>query len=186
VLEMVVETRGSHIRIGEAARTRVVRGYAPREADRKVVEREGFIAHEIAVDVQEGEAVTVEKVVALGTSRAQAIYEPGEHVAKDVARAPGFEELLGHHALVWDNLWQRFDIRIEDAGRPQMIVRLHIFHLLQTASTNTIDLDVGVPARGLHGEAYRGHVFWDELFIFPLLNFRLPALTRSLLNYRFT
>ena len=42
---------------------------------------------------------------------------------------------------------------------------------------HTIDLDVGVPARGLHGEAYRGHVFWDELFIFPLLNYRLPILT---------
>jgi alpha,alpha-trehalase len=52
-------------------------------------------------------------------------------------------------------------------------------------STNTIDLDVGVPARGLHGEAYRGHIFWDELFIFPLLNLRLPALTRTLLNYRY-
>ena len=28
--------------------------------------------------------------------------------------------------------------------------------------------------RGLHGEAYRGHIFWDELFIFPVLNLRLP------------
>jgi alpha,alpha-trehalase len=37
----------------------------------------------------------------------------------------------------------------------------------------------------LHGEAYRGHVFWDELFIFPVLNLRLPVLTRSMLDYRF-
>jgi alpha,alpha-trehalase len=48
-----------------------------------------------------------------------------------------------------------------------------------------MDLDVGVPARGWHGEAYRGHVFWDELFIFPLLNWRLPEITRSLLMYRY-
>ena len=47
-----------------------------------------------------------------------------------------------------------------------------------------IDLDVGVPARGWTGEAYRGHVFWDELFIFPFLNHRLPKLTRALLLYR--
>jgi alpha,alpha-trehalase len=46
-------------------------------------------------------------------------------------------------------------------------------------------LDVGVPARGLHGEAYRGHVFWDELFIFPYLNLHLPELVRSLLLYRY-
>jgi len=37
----------------------------------------------------------------------------------------------------------------------------------------------------LHGEAYRGHVFWDELFIFPVLNLRLPTVTRSLLRYRY-
>jgi trehalose/maltose hydrolase-like predicted phosphorylase len=41
-----------------------------------------------------------------------------------------------------------------------------------------------VPARGLHGEAYRGHIFWDELFIFPFLNLRFPELTRALLRYR--
>ena len=29
-------------------------------------------------------------------------------------------------------------------------------------------IDAGLPARGLHGEAYRGHVFWDELFVMPL------------------
>ena len=63
-------------------------------------------------------------------------------------------------------------------------MRLHLFHLLQTVSPNSVDLDVGVPARGLHGEAYRGHVFWDELFVLPLLNLRLPELARTLLRYR--
>jgi trehalose/maltose hydrolase-like predicted phosphorylase len=55
---------------------------------------------------------------------------------------------------------------------------------LQTASPNTIDLDVGIPPRGWHGEAYRGHIFWDELFIFPFLNMRLPVVSRALLLYR--
>ena len=65
------------------------------------------------------------------------------------------------------------------------ILRLHLLHLLQTVSYNCEDLDIGVPARGLHGEAYRGHVFWDELFIFPVLNLRLPTITRALLRYRY-
>ena len=42
-----------------------------------------------------------------------------------------------------------------------------------------------MPARGLNGEAYRGHIFWDELFIYPYLNFRLPEITRELLMYRY-
>nr|WP_281377655.1 glycosyl hydrolase family 65 protein [Saccharopolyspora hordei] len=60
-----------------------------------------------------------------------------------------------------------------------------MFHLLQTISPHTADLDVGVPARGLHGEAYRGHVFWDELFVLPTLTLRRPQLARSLLMYRY-
>jgi hypothetical protein len=67
----------------------------------------------------------------------------------------------------------------------EMKLRLHVFHLLQSVSENSIDSDVGVPARGWHGEAYRGHIFWDELFIFPFLNLRIPELTRSLLMYRY-
>jgi trehalose/maltose hydrolase-like predicted phosphorylase len=44
---------------------------------------------------------------------------------------------------------------------------------------------VGVPARGWHGEAYRGHIFWDELFIFPFFNFQRPILASALLDYRY-
>ena len=46
-------------------------------------------------------------------------------------------------------------------------------------------MDAGVPARGLHGEAYRGHIFWDELFILPYLNFHFPEISRELLLYRY-
>ena len=66
-----------------------------------------------------------------------------------------------------------------------MKIRLSIFHLLQTVSHHSIPLDSGVPARGWHGEAYRGHIFWDELFILPYLTFRIPALTRALLKHRY-
>jgi trehalose/maltose hydrolase-like predicted phosphorylase len=65
------------------------------------------------------------------------------------------------------------------------LLRLHISHILQVCSPHTADLDAGVPARGLNGEAYRGHIFWDELFIYPFLNFRLPEITRGLLMYRY-
>ena len=47
-----------------------------------------------------------------------------------------------------------------------------------------MELDAGIPARGWHGEGYRGHIFWDELFIFPLLNLHLPMLARALLLNR--
>src|SRR5690606_34134832 len=88
--------------------------------------------------------------------------------------------------LGWTHLWERWQITLETAGRRMAQgLNLHIFHLLQTMSPDSMDLDAGVPPRGLHGEAYRGLIMWDELFIFPLFNLRLPEITRSLLMYRY-
>ncbi len=50
---------------------------------------------------------------------------------------------------------------------------------------HSLDIDVGMPARGWHGEGYRGHIFWDEMIIFPFLNYRSPKITKTLLMYRY-
>ncbi|MBD4644037.1 hypothetical protein GUG48_16610, partial [Xanthomonas citri pv. citri] len=47
------------------------------------------------------------------------------------------------------------------------------------------DLDASVGARGLHGEGYRGHIFWDEIYVYPMLTLRRPEITRGLLMYRY-
>ncbi len=83
--------------------------------------------------------------------------------------------LLARHEGAWNTLWNRFDVQLDSANEwTETVLHLHIFHLLQTVSPHTLHLDVGVPARGWHGEAYRGHVFWDEMFIFPFFNFERP------------
>ncbi|HUE44743.1 MAG TPA: glycosyl hydrolase family 65 protein [Aestuariivirgaceae bacterium] len=174
------ETNQSRLRVALAARTRLS---VP--AERTTQQEPGLIAQILTLEAREGEEVTVEKTVALFTSRDHAISEPALAAAQTVEAADAFELLLERHALAWSHLWRRCDLVLEGRHRAQVALRLHIFHLLQTVSMNTVDLDVGVPARGLHGEAYRGHVFWDELFIFPFLNFNLPEVTRALLRYRY-
>ncbi|MBC8093961.1 MAG: haloacid dehalogenase, partial [Pseudonocardia sp.] len=108
-----------------------------------------------------------------------------------LAAAPGFAELESDHRAAWHRLWGRFHLEFVDgpddapaAVETLRTLRLSAFHLLQTVSPHTLDIDAGIPARGLHGEAYRGHVFWDELFVFPVLTLRLPGLARALLYYR--
>ena len=185
-LLLVVETNQSHIRVAEAARTRIYRGDQPADVERTLVEENaGYIAQDLVLRVAQGEDIRVEKVVAFYTSRDNAISEPATAAAETIARIPRFAELLDSHALAWSHLWRRCDLILEGKAHTQMALRLHIFHLLQTVSPHTVDRDVGVPARGLHGEAYRGHIFWDELFIFPFFNFRIPEITRALLLYRF-
>lgn len=185
IIYLLVETNPSRLRVAEAARTRVYSGGEPIEVERKLVEQSGYIGQELFAEGGQNKPVKIEKIVSFYTSRDFAISEPLSDAVAAVGQAGNFNDLLQSHVLQWDHLWDRCDIRLSDSDRAQMILRLHIFHLLQTVSRNSIDLDIGVPARGWHGEAYRGHVFWDELFIFPYLNLRIPNLTRSLLLYRY-
>jgi trehalose 6-phosphate phosphatase len=187
-LLLVVETNQSHIRIAEAARTRVFQDGTSLADDVWVTgQQPGKIGCELAIDVVAGQTVVVEKTVAIATSRDRAVSDVGAAAAGWLETAGTFDELLRQHALAWAQLWARFPIELAGGEDHKVlpVLRLHLFHLLQTLSPNSIDLDVGVPARGLHGEAYRGHVFWDELFVLPVLNLRLPEISRSLLQYRF-
>ncbi len=181
-----VQTNRSEIRVAQAARTRLFRDGELAGVERHTTEEPGYIAQEFGLDVEEGGQATVEKIIALYTSRDHAVSECGHEARKAVARAGGFEDLLESHTEAWEHLWRRFNIEMETpAEQAALVLRVHMFHLLQTLSLNTMDLDVGVPARGLHGEAYRGHIFWDELFVFPFLNLRMPEITRGLLEYRY-
>ena len=186
---VTVETSQSRIRIAVGARTQVRRSGEPCEVLRTVRTEPGLVEEEMEVAVTAGQEVTLEKVVVIHTGRDRALSEPAEAVAAELGRAGDFEALLDGHTLAWAHLWERFRTTLED-GEPAgqqapRTIRLYLFHLLQTLSLHTLEADAGVPARGLHGEAYRGHIFWDELFVLPLLTLRAPGLTRALLSYRF-
>jgi trehalose/maltose hydrolase-like predicted phosphorylase len=185
-IAIAVRTAQSGVRVAETARTRVFSDDVLVQPRRRIVEELAYIAQDISFDVSGPTPVRIEKVATLFTSRDQAVSEPEVEAQNHSRHLDDFDALLLRHARDWDHLWRRFWLQIEDGDRlTRLILRLHIFHLLQTVSRNTLDLDVGVPARGLHGEAYRGHVFWDDLFIFPYLNVHLPELVRSLLMYRY-
>jgi len=185
-----VRTSQSRLEVAQAARTRVFRNDAPVEPARQPIDDAGYIGQEFTVRMEPDETIRLEKIVSLHTSRDEAIAESALAAHKTLARAPRFERIMERHVFAWRHLWRRFDIHIRLADtRPHlnmpMLLRLNMFHLLQAASLNSIGLDIGVPARGWTGEAYQGHIFWDELFIFPTLNFRSPEITRSLLMYRY-
>lgn len=185
ILYLVCETNQSRIRVALAERTNVFLNNKIQRLPRQMCEKSGYIAQEIEINAQKTMPVRIEKIFTFYTSRDPAISEPSLDAREALKNIPTFAVLLESHILAWRHLWNRFDIAVADGPRTQMIIRLHIFHLLQTVSMHSVNLDIGVPARGWHGEAYRGHIFWDEIFIFPLLTIRAPEITRALLLYRY-
>lgn len=190
VILLSARTSQSKIEIAEGARTHAFLNGQRIDVGHQVEAQRDVITDSFGLELQQGDRLTVEKVVAIHSSRDQAISNPVVAATNAVRRAPDFEALLASHADAWDRLWRQFEVEVvyhdheERDTEARRILRLHTFHLLQIASPHVIDADVGVPARGLHGEAYRGHIFWDELFIFPVINLRMPSITRSFLKYR--
>ncbi len=182
---LVVQTSQSRTRVALAARTLLFQQDERQEIECRTIEEPEAVAQELTVMVRKKQAVTVEKTVALYSSRDCAISECGNAARIAVSESGRFVELLESHARAWHSLWRRCDVEIPSRPEEERILRLHAFHLLQTASLNSVDLDAGVAARGLHGEAYRGHIFWDELYFLFFYIARIPEIARTLLLYRY-
>src|SRR6266699_3744459 len=185
VIALKAETRQSNLYISQATRTRVFRGDDPLPPRRTLYQMEDYIQQVLAFEVRQGQATRVEKMVAFYTSRDPAVSDTLVRAARSAARHSDFSAASERHSAAWDELWRTCDVRVPGNEQVQVLLRLHIAHLLQVCSPHTADPDAGLPARGLNGEAYRGHVFWDEMYAFPFFNARLPEVTRGLLMYRY-
>ena len=87
--------------------------------------------------------------------------------------------------LAWSEIWEAADMEIEGDREAQKLLRLHIYHLMCSFSPHNAKLDASITARGLHGEAYRGHIFWDELYILPWYCKTFPEAAKAMLMYRY-
>lgn len=177
-----VETNQSQIRIALAVRTEFP-GQGVTASD--VNNGGGRYLRNCDVQLVDGETATMTKTVAVVTSRDVAIASPGRAALTELSRNEGdFDILIQSHEAAWRRLWDRFGVTFDGDRQSQLSLNLHVFHLLQAISEHTAELDAGVPARGLHGEGYRGHIFWDELFVLPVIGLRLPQVSQTLLEYR--
>lgn len=179
VLAVEVETTQSQIRVAMAAAVDVPGSVGVMES------REGLHFRSFQARSSEESPVTVDRIIAVATSKDRATSSASSSAAAALSGSGGdFEELLRLHKASWRRVLLPFRVELDAPVQVQLVLNLHLFHLLQTLTPHTIELDVGVPARGLHGEGYRGHVFWDELFVLPVLNPRIPEISRALLDYR--
>jgi trehalose/maltose hydrolase-like predicted phosphorylase len=180
-----VQTRQSHIRMAQAQRLRAYNDGKRLPVQRSLIQHADSIGQQLSFTVARHESVRIEKIASVFTIRDFAISEPVVEACEHIGKAPSFEDLAASQKKRWSTIWRQTDLCVQGVNHTQMLLHLHAFHLMQTTSTNSLDLDIGIPPRGWHGEAYRAHIMWDELFVFPFLSFRNPVLARDLLMYRY-
>lgn len=183
---VLVDTRTvqSRIPIAVATRTTVWQDDRAAPTTSRFHDDRAAAGHDISTTIVAGRPLTIEKCAAIFTGHDRAISAPRDAAAELLPDLGRYGQLFDEHRTLWAQLWRKFDFGMPAAAESEKILRLHIMHLLQSVPGYITDRDAGIPARGLHGEGYRGHIFWDELFIIPLLTLRLPQASRSALAYR--
>ena len=106
------------------------------------------------------------------------------HSALRRARREGPQRIAASHVAAWDKRWADSDVEVNGDAGAQRALRFAVYHLISAA--NPQDERVSIGARGLTGEGYLGHVFWDtEIFMLPFYTLTWPAAARAILMYRF-
>lgn len=183
IMKLVVKTTQSNILIAVCAANRLISG--SRQVEKNTETGNGWLSQSFKVKSNKDQEVTLEKLVSLYTSRDPGVDNAPDRALSTLASMNNFPEEFDRSARSWAELWRKLDILIDGDRESQRLVRLHLFQMMVSASPHHAGLDSGIPPRGLHGEAYRGHIFWDELFMLPLYNLHLPEVTKSVLMYRY-
>jgi alpha,alpha-trehalose phosphorylase len=131
-----------------------------------------------------GVPIRIEKAFTYHTSRHVPAVELVDRGLRSLDRAIelGAEGLQRGQREELADFWRRADVTLEGPPRFQQAVRWNLFQLHQASARAET---TGIPAKGLTGQAYEGHYFWDtEIYVAPFLTYTEPRITRNLLRFR--
>ncbi len=137
-----------------------------------------------SIEALPGEPITLTKYMTYHTSGSAPDDELCTRAERTLDRAVehGFSELLESQQLHLYDFWQRSDVEVGGQPTIQQAVRFNLFQLCQATARAE---GTGVPAKGLTGQGYEGHYFWDgEIYVVPFLIYTTPRIARNLLKFR--
>jgi alpha,alpha-trehalose phosphorylase len=180
---MVHHTRVSNLRMAAAMDHQIERPAST------VIESESMpdVARvSITAQLKPGERLRIVKYIAYGWSSQRS--RPALHdqviSALSAARLTGWDGLLNEQRAYLDEFWAGADVEIEGDPEIQQAVRFALFHILQAGARGERR---PIPAKGLTGPGYDGHVFWDtEAFVLPVLTLTMPHAVADALHWRYS
>ncbi|MBF2459394.1 glycoside hydrolase family 65 protein [Listeria seeligeri] len=127
-------------------------------------------------NVAANETFTLEKISSVNTSLSK---------MDEVLPNTTYLELKKETDLAWEKFWKQTGVEIKSTNTfDQFALDFASYHL--EIMTPKDDIRCSVGAKGLTGEGYKGHVFWDtEIFILPFFLYNQPKIAKQLLQYRY-
>jgi len=155
--------------------------------------QESSVCLKSRIRLEKGESVTADKraVILYSGSKGNELWAQGRQALAETGQVSTEEALLAQKAY-WEAYWKTSDIRIEasgadteeDVAAEQQGIRFCSFQLAQTYNGGSMRHNIG--AKGMTGEAYNGHAFWDtEACCLPFYLFTNPEAAKDLLLFRY-
>jgi alpha,alpha-trehalose phosphorylase len=145
---------------------------------------DGQLRQTFTVAAGAGETVSLQKLTAMVTSRDHPADDLADRAAQalSAAEALGFDGLVAAQSAALDAFWATSDIEIAGDDALSQGLHFNLFHLFQSAGR---DGHTNIAAKGLTGEGYEGHSFWDtEIYVLPVFLRTHPEIARALLCHR--
>ncbi|HEX8109273.1 MAG TPA: glycosyl hydrolase family 65 protein, partial [Kofleriaceae bacterium] len=143
------------------------------------------LARFVIIDALEpGQKLRLVKFVAYGWSEKRTLPALRDQVAAAVssAKQAGWDDLLAEQRAYLDEFWAHADVELEGDAELQQAIRFALFQVLSAAARAERR---GIPAKGLTGNGYDGHTFWDaDLYVVPVLTYTVPAAAADALRWR--
>lgn len=179
---LVHQTRHSGLRMAAGMRHEVPE--APTGLATEVETSEDIGRVTFAGRLKPGQRLRIVKYLAYGWSSQRS--RPAVHdqvvAALAGARQTGWEGLLAEQREYLDEFWSGADVEVDGDPEVQQAARFALFHILQAGARAE---QRPIPAKGLTGNGYDGHTFWDsETFVLPVLTYTIPKAAADALRWR--
>ena len=165
---------------GMAHRVSVESEYSP-----SVREDQGVVRYLLTGRLELGRRLKLEKFLAYHFSASRSCTELGFRAEQTLsqARRMGADTISHEHERAVSEFWRTADVELVGSASLQSAIRYNVFQIIQ--ATARIE-GGGLAAKGLTGEGYEGHFFWDtEIYVLPFLIYTAPRIARALLMHRY-
>ncbi|MDR2749798.1 MAG: family 65 glycosyl hydrolase [Clostridiales bacterium] len=140
--------------------------------------------HSFSCELSEGETVVLRKYCVFTDDRRHEDIEKSAIAILSEAVSAGAEALLLEQRAYLDSFWDRSMLKIEGDDSLSSSICFNLYQLMASAGRDQIS---SIAAKGLSGEGYEGHYFWDaEMYIQPFFILTNPEIAKSLISYRYS
>jgi alpha,alpha-trehalose phosphorylase len=141
----------------------------------------------VRADAMAGVPIRLTKYAAYQSSRSVPAPELVDRCRRTLDRAvrDGFDSLVAGQRANLGRFWDRADVRVRTRLSPVRHQQAIRWNLYQVAQASWRAEGAGIPAKGLTGQAYEGHYFWDtEIYVLPFLSYTQPRIAGNMLRFR--